>query len=137
MSADLFAEFGSSDSNAPASQQQRQQAHSSPSTFSFFDDLRTTPVSVPTQQTTVPTPSNAQQDANEDDDWGEFEGDNASFEPPPLMKQDSFAFVAAAATRARAPTLSTAHENVSICVLENQNIRWFKTVLWSISLIAS
>ena len=140
MSADLFAEFGSSGSNAPASQQQRQQGHATPSTFSFFDDLRTPPVSAPDQvvaQAVAPAPNNAQQDADDTDDWGEFEGDTASFERPPLMKQDSFAFVAAAATRARAPTLSTTQEVVSICIPKNPNIYQCAVALYFISLISS
>jgi hypothetical protein len=109
MSADLFAEFGSSSNTAAPVQQQ--QKHTGASPFSFFDDITETPPAQAAPHAIAPSNQDAQQDAD-DDDWGEFEGDTSSFVKPPLVKQDSFAFVAAAAARARAPTLSTTQEHV-------------------------
>jgi hypothetical protein len=115
MSADLFAEFGaSSTSNTPSTQQQKQSTNSAATPFSLFDDFQAAPAPTPTGQQPI-VPSNAQQDGDDNDEWGEFEGDTASFEPPPLQKQDSFAFVATAASRARAPTLPSTQENVGLC----------------------
>ncbi|KAF1979361.1 hypothetical protein BU23DRAFT_524053 [Bimuria novae-zelandiae CBS 107.79] len=109
MSADLFAEF----SNAPVTQQQKRQgAQPNAAPFSFLDDFDATPTQASAHAAPESiAPSNVQQDEDDNDDWGDFEGDTSSFEPPPLMKQDSFAFVAAAANRARAPTLPPTQEN--------------------------
>jgi hypothetical protein len=114
MSADLFAEFGTSPNpGAPPAQQQNQPSIQRASSFSFFDDVTAPP---PTQAAPQPTSSNwnAQQDDGDNDDWGDFEGSAPSFRPPPLVKQDSFAFVATQATRARAPTLPSTLENVGL-----------------------
>ncbi|KAL1600527.1 hypothetical protein SLS60_006913 [Paraconiothyrium brasiliense] len=109
MSADLFAEFGASSN--PNASQQKHPGNPNATSFSFFDDFTAAPS--PTQ--TAPQPaapaSSTQQDDDDNDDWGDFEGGASSFEKPPLVKQDSFAFVAAQATRARAPTLPPTLEN--------------------------
>ncbi|KAK7179754.1 hypothetical protein DPSP01_003231 [Paraphaeosphaeria sporulosa] len=112
MSADLFAEFGSSsNSSAPPNQQAKQPGSQGAPAFSFFDDFAAPPApSQATHQSAAPT-THPQQDDGDNDDWGDFEGSASSFEPPPLVKQDSFAFVASQATRARAPTLPPTLEN--------------------------
>ena len=114
MSADLFAEFATpSTTPLPQAQQQKQSNRPAATSFSFFDDFTAAaPAPVHAAPQSI-APSDAQQEIEEDDDWGDFEGDTASFEKPPLVKQDSFAFVAAAATRARAPTLPPTQERVS------------------------
>ncbi|KAF2449858.1 hypothetical protein P171DRAFT_517478 [Karstenula rhodostoma CBS 690.94] len=112
MSADLFAEFGpSSNPGAPPNQQQKQPGSQSTAAFGFFDDF--TAPTAPAQAAPQPTASitNTQQDDGDDDDWGDFEGGASFFQPPPLVKQDSFAFVVAQATKARAPTLPQTLEN--------------------------
>lgn len=113
MSADLFAEFGStSSSNTTSAQPPQPSDVQRATTFSFCDDLAAPPAPAQAPPQTTASISNAHQDDGDNDDWGDFEGDASSFEPAPLVKQDSFAFVATQATRARAPTLPPTLENV-------------------------
>ncbi|KAJ4360766.1 uncharacterized protein N0V89_001333 [Didymosphaeria variabile] len=109
MSADLFAEFGAS--STPKASQQKQPGGPNATSFGFFDDFTATPASTQTAPQPTALASSTQQDDGDNDDWGDFEGGASSFEKPPLVKQDSFAFVAAQATRARAPTLPATLEN--------------------------
>ncbi|KAF2020626.1 hypothetical protein BU24DRAFT_416297 [Aaosphaeria arxii CBS 175.79] len=97
MSADLFAEFGDFGA-APAQQQQQQQSQSShqppkpvapqaaPS-FSFFDDLAgptSTPQAAPARQQSQPqdpfnqTWGTQPAKTDDNDDWGDFEGESSS-----------------------------------------------------------
>lgn len=105
MSADLFAAFG----DAPSQNKQAPQASTnaqSASAFSFFDDLASPP---PGQTQPQPQKQALQwgqstvQTAENDDDWGDFEGSSVSqsaqtFQPSQTswqtapVKQDPFAF---------------------------------------------
>ncbi|KAL5428407.1 hypothetical protein PMIN04_000840 [Paraphaeosphaeria minitans] len=112
MSADLFAEFGSSSkSSVPPNQQQKQPGRQVATAFRFFDDFTAPPAPAQAASQSAAPVKHTQQDDGDNDDWGDFEGGASSFEPPPLAKQDSFAFVASQATRARAPTLPSTLEN--------------------------
>jgi hypothetical protein len=102
MSADLFAEFASESTSSQAnpSSLNAQPAQQPPPNFSFFDSLDTTaaPATQPPPQykqqqfqnfasATAPVAS-----TDDNDDWGDFEGDSSSFEPPAPAKQDPFAY---------------------------------------------
>lgn len=95
MSADLFAAFGST----PTQQQQssntaQPKAQPAPS-FSFFDDLAS-PAPTPATQTqtqqlhATQSAQTTASEADDNDDWGEFEG-GSSVEPA-SVKHDPFAF---------------------------------------------
>lgn len=103
MSADLFAEFGSTP--APTQEQRtvgNAQSKTQPAstTFSFFDDLSnpgaTGRVTQGTQHPSVGIqPGNYGKSEtpivdDNDDDWGDFEGGSSSFDPAPPVKQDLF-----------------------------------------------
>jgi hypothetical protein len=95
MSADLFAEFGETSSQK---QEQKPQASTQQAPFSFFDDLsglNTAPAAQSQSQSqTQPQPQVQPhipaQAAENDDDWGDFEG---PADPAPV-KQDAFSFPA-------------------------------------------
>lgn len=104
MSADLFAEFGteSSSNQQPQGSSSAQRNVQPVSTFSFFDDLSTTPAPVTQWQPPPSTqnfqsfkeaPAPAPDPPNDDaDDWGDFEGGPPTFELDPPAKLDPFAF---------------------------------------------
>lgn len=101
MSADLFAEFAADSESV----QKQPPVTQNTAKFSFFEDLNTTPASaaqaqpLPAQQQYQSFVSAPSQAPAIDDDWGDFEGDSSSLRPAPPVKQDSFAFVAALASR--------------------------------------
>jgi hypothetical protein len=102
MSADLFAEFAT-DTKADQGKSPvatAQGATQPPPSFSFFDSFDTAPV--PAAQAQQPlaqqqfqsfTPAtNPVVSNDEDDDWGDFEGDSSTVEPKAPAQQDPFAF---------------------------------------------
>jgi hypothetical protein len=119
MSADLFAEF----SAPPTNQEQKKSAASARTnaqpapSFGFFDDLSTA-ASAPAPQE---QPQQPQADfligsygkggtatADENDDWGDFEGGSTSFASTPPVKQDPFAFPAPNISKPAQSTWSSA-----------------------------
>ncbi|KAJ4304735.1 hypothetical protein N0V90_000262 [Kalmusia sp. IMI 367209] len=113
MSADLFAEFGSSSNSATGSAQQQKPAqqpeHRSAPAFSFFDDFTGAPATTQGQISSI-VGSNTQQDADDNEDWGDFEGGASSFDPAPPAKHDPFTFSTSAASRAPAPSWQVSSE---------------------------
>jgi hypothetical protein len=101
MSADLFAEFSSdpiADQGKPPPSSGQTAAQPPPS-FGFFDGFNTTPV--PAAQAQQPfsqqqfqgfTSATNATPNDEDDDWGDFEGDSSTVQPNPRAQQDPFAF---------------------------------------------
>ncbi|KAF2476904.1 uncharacterized protein BDR25DRAFT_339011 [Lindgomyces ingoldianus] len=91
MSADLFAEFGTSQSQQQRPSGKGQEANQRAQTFGFFDDLTCTSTAPP-PSTQTPSQSfqfgtNKASTVDDADDWGEFEG----VETAPV-KQDPFFF---------------------------------------------
>lgn len=118
MSADLFAEFGSTQDGSR--QQQGSGSGIAPtranpqSTFSFFDDL-TGPAAATVPQTQAQpsfarfqSGNNAKNEAatvDDGDEWGDFEGGSSSFDAAPPVKQDPFTFPAPQTSQPPLPTL--------------------------------
>jgi hypothetical protein len=122
MSADLFAEFSSdpiADQGKPPPSS-GQPAAQPPPDFGFFDSFNTTPVpAVQAQQpfsqqqfqgftsATDATPN------DEDDDWGDFEGDSSTIQPKLPAQQDPVAFgttTTAQLSYGTAPLSSATHD---------------------------
>lgn len=115
MSADLFAEF-----SAPPPKQQAQQSQiqgqtgsSTEPSFSFFDDLSTN-APAPVAQAQLHQPSTGfpgvdlgkkeVASTDENDDWGDFEGGDSSFEPAATVKEDPFVFAAVTPSQPAQPS---------------------------------
>ncbi|KAF2825032.1 hypothetical protein CC86DRAFT_456953 [Ophiobolus disseminans] len=103
MSADLFAEFADP---SPGQQQPSAKASQPTANFSFFDTLNSAPG--PVTRTQPPfsqlqfqgiQPTSVSVPANDNDDWGDFEGGSSQAEPTPSARQDPFAFVSTPSTQ--------------------------------------
>ncbi|KAH3908267.1 hypothetical protein HBI56_228490 [Parastagonospora nodorum] len=101
MSADLFAEFAAESTASQGKQpiSNARPAQQPPPNFSFFDSLDATPTPVAQPQSLYQqqqfqnfVPVTALENASDDnDDWGDFEGDSATIEPASSAGQDPFA----------------------------------------------
>ena len=93
MSADLFAEFGSTPSQGQQSAGPGVTKAQPPPTFSFFDDFSNTPVPVTQSQSQLSQPNTTQAPPDDDpDDWGDFEGVSTSQQTSTSIPRDPFAF---------------------------------------------
>ena len=103
MSADLFAEFSSNPSAANIQAGSNSQRSAQPaSTFSFFDDLSSAAPAPATPSGPVPanyqnfSTAPAQTPADDDnDDWGDFEGESTTVQDNTPSGRDPFAFTTA------------------------------------------
>ncbi|KAH7392083.1 hypothetical protein DE146DRAFT_679577 [Phaeosphaeria sp. MPI-PUGE-AT-0046c] len=132
MSADLFAEFASDSISEPSkpSQASAQPARQPPSDFSFFDSFNTAPSQAQPQPSEQHFQSRTAFNApivstDDNDDWGDFEGDSAAVEPVKALPHDPFAFSSKPATHMHTTTQPTSrydafasHDQTSIQSVE-------------------